>query len=79
MLGAFLPSLPGWCRNADHRIKTEPDGTVFKDASNYEWKVGFTYKNMTIYCDKCHNLDVETPYPHRTHEYVVTSGPEYTE
>ena len=25
VLGAFLPSLPGWCRNADLLIKTEPE------------------------------------------------------
>ena len=24
VLGAFLPSLPGWCRDADPRIKTSP-------------------------------------------------------
>ena len=24
VLGAFLPSLPGWCRDADHKIKTPP-------------------------------------------------------
>ena len=25
VLGAFLPSLPGWCRNADLLIKTSPE------------------------------------------------------
>jgi hypothetical protein len=25
VLGAFLPSLPGWCRDAHLGIKTEPD------------------------------------------------------
>ena len=24
VLGAFLPSIPGWCRHADPGIKTEP-------------------------------------------------------
>ena len=24
VLGAFLPSLPGWCRHADLRIETPP-------------------------------------------------------
>ena len=30
VLGAFLPSLPGWCRHADPRIKSPPESGVVR-------------------------------------------------
>ena len=44
------------------QIALNHNGTVFKDASNYVWKVGFTYKNMIIYCDKCLKLAARTSH-----------------
>ena len=37
VLGAFLPSLPGWCRNADLLIKTWPVIQVYllKNVTNF--------------------------------------------
>jgi len=44
------------------QIKLNHNGTVFIDKKGYEWKVGFTYKNMTIFCDKCLKLATRTSY-----------------
>ena len=44
------------------QIKLNHNGTIFIDKNGYEWKVGFTHKNMTIFCDKCLQLTPRTSY-----------------
>ena len=44
------------------QIKLNHNGTIFVDKNGYDWKVGFTNKNMTIFCDKCLKLTPRTLY-----------------
>ena len=44
------------------QIKLNHNGTIFVDKNGYDWKVGFTNKNMTIFCDKCLKLTPRTSY-----------------
>ena len=44
------------------QIKLNQNGTIFVDKNGYDWKVGFTTKNMTIFCDKCLKLTPRTSY-----------------
>ena len=44
------------------QIKLNHLGTIFVDKNGYDWKVGFTDKNMTIFCDKCLKLTPRTSY-----------------
>ena len=44
------------------KIALNHNGTVFTDASGYAWKVAFTNKKMSIYCEKCLKLAARTSY-----------------
>uniref|UniRef100_A0A7S3WZC2 Uncharacterized protein n=2 Tax=Emiliania huxleyi TaxID=2903 RepID=A0A7S3WZC2_EMIHU len=44
------------------QIKLNHLGTIFVDKNGFDWKVGFTNKNMTIFCDKCLKLTPRTSY-----------------
>ena len=56
------------------QIKLNHNGTIFVDKNGYDWKVGFTYKNMTIFCDKCLKLTPRTSYCKPVKDHLQQMG-----